>query len=334
MLLIFADETGTSYETMEDGLFKDGDFFLYGGIPISPFKYIELEKLFTMMSHNYFDIKSRFDGEIHAGEIFHRQGVFQKFKPEHIREYFSEVIQLLVKFDVPLLVGVSFKRVLSHPYKAVDAGRQLVTASNAISGFYVLCEHYLARKDTAGLIVADAFRDEEIGNRKLNFLSISDLTTKKGVRTDLLMRRLFYDIQKWRIDPSGQQKPLISYKYSYEQKAAFLIDNIHYIDSRHSPMNQFVDVMLFVFSRFLQKVRLSASSIYKGVEYEIPLDEASLGMLLRRCSFSVVHNGDFSMSSGESDFVSMTFSEVIKEFTKTECNSHNVTIDLMKILLP
>lgn len=299
MLLVFTDECGTSFGLREDGLYQDGDFYLYGGIPVSPLKYIELERLFTLINKDYFGIRSRFDKEIHAGQIFHRLGDFCGLDRSTVTRYFSEVVQILAKFDIPLLAGVSFKRNQYSPYQVPGVEWQMSVATSAVNGFLQLCEHYLAQRDSTGIIVADAFKDLEMIDKtfdKRSFLTDEDLVTKKGIRSDLLVRRLFYDVQKWRIDPDRPLLPLVKQRYPHEKMASFLIDNVHYIDSRYSPMNQFVDVMIFLFSRILQKSRITASSVYSGIEYEVPLDANSMAMMIDKCRFAVEVEQDVMLS--------------------------------------
>jgi hypothetical protein len=311
MHLIFTDDSGSAFGSLLDFAYRDGDHFCYGGIPISPLKYSELEHLFSALVSGMLGIESRFDGEVHAGEIFHRKGRFASLTDADVETFFSTVVQLLSKFDVPLLVGFQLKRGLDFPARPSRAEKLQISATS-IAGFLFLVERYLAEKNSRGLVVADEF---ERGAGYLDFRKQKNLFTCKGnPNFSAVLRRIFYDMQKWRVDPRGDVPPLLKVKYALENRAAFLIDNIHYVNSQTSPMTQFVDCMVFLFSRIIQKFRLASSTLFNASDYVIPLNRESWGMFLSSTMIARYVKNDFLMIRGTDLFNVDAFMRILKGY--------------------
>lgn len=250
---------------------------------INSVQYSELEKFFSIILNDLFGVRSRFEIEIHAGDIFYRRGLFENLTEAQVKTFFSELIQLLAKFDIRLLVGVACKLKLI-PSNSHCQNSQLKIVTSAVAGFLNLAERHLAHQSSAGLLIADSLKHQN--NFHKPNAAIAPLG-KNGVKIDLVLQRLFYDMQKWRIDPFSIVPKAFATKYKFESMASMLLDNIHYTDSRYSPMTQLADCMLFLTSRYLNKLYRSQSNLFDYESYDFPVDHNSASMFLNNINIAV-----------------------------------------------
>ncbi len=62
----------------------------------------------------------------------------------------------------------------------------------------------------------------------------------------------------WRINPKAPVKTLITSRYKFESQSCFLLDDIHYVHSKHSIFLQIFDVVIYTIMRVFTYSYLSA----------------------------------------------------------------------------
>jgi len=73
MILVYTDESGINYE-LHNKFFRDGPFIIRGGMCIDDTKYFHLERMFIQLIEDYFGIDNWQKQEIHATNIWNREG--------------------------------------------------------------------------------------------------------------------------------------------------------------------------------------------------------------------------------------------------------------------
>jgi len=263
MFLIYTDETGKDLKKGKDGTYRDGPFFIYGGLTFSEEKIPVVESAFRDMCKEILDINP-FYSEVHTGDIFYRKKQFERVSWEQSKEFFRELLQLLRKFKIPLIVGLVYKD--ATIFKHDDTGlKNLYKISSAFYSFLTAFDFFLLEKNEFGLIIADNIDEGERkkGDRSrrhwIEELSdISNLIGKnRGVKLSYLFRRIFFE--KISRVKEISFEPILRFRYKYKSQLYSVLDNVLYIDSYYSILNQMSDVVLFLFNLYLEVV---ASLIY------------------------------------------------------------------------
>lgn len=237
MQLIYSDESGINYQ-IKDGFFIDGPLIMYGGICIDDSKYFHLERMFISIIGDFFSIEDwRKENEIHASNIWNRKESFQNYNEIEIRNFFDEVLQLVTKLNLKTIIGI-YPKTLS-----ADKGTMDKENAFAIYSFFHLAEKHLSKYNDTGIIIADS-KDSSNSNE------------------ENLFTRMFYDRTQWRTNPKSKNLETVKSKYKYESLSCFLLDNIHYVDSKKSLFNQIIDIILYINMRVFtfEKLRISQSS--------------------------------------------------------------------------
>ncbi len=221
MQLIYTDESGINYSASSEGIFKDGPYIIYGGICIDEKKYFHLERLFIELIKVYFSIDNWKSEEIHASKMWRREGNFSKYTNIEISSFFNDVLQILVKLDIQTIIGLQRKSLEANNE---DKKKE---ESQAIYSYIHGIERYLSRKSETGIIIADQ---------------------KQNVK-DALFTKIFNDRSDWRIPSNLKLEPIITSKFDFESRLCFLLDNIHYVNSRDSLFIQVTDIVLFLIMR-------------------------------------------------------------------------------------
>ena len=225
MQLIYTDESGINYKHHDEGLFNDGPFILYGAICVDDRKYFHLERLFLEIINDYFNIDDWIEHEVHGSDLWNLKGIFQNESKEKIRGFFDEVLQLITKLNISTLICLGIKT------KNSDKALQKIEFSYVIYSFLHLIEMHLAECNDTGIIISDK----------------QSITSNDG---NVLLSDILYSKSLWRTNPKATTKPnVIQSKYKYESRACFILDNIHYIDSKHSLFNQIIDIILYSMMR-------------------------------------------------------------------------------------
>jgi len=98
-----------------------------------------------------------------------------------------------------------------------------------------------------------------------------------------LLSRLFRERIEWRFGCESRKS--VESRYQYESKSCFLLDNIHYVDSKRSLFNQVTDILLFVIMKtfyyeYLRKHKASVADIER-----VPVDVDNFNYFICKNSF-------------------------------------------------
>ena len=233
MILVYSDDSGINYK-LKDGFFLDGPFILRSGMCLSDNKYFHLERLFIDLIGNYFNIHDWFRQEVHGTSIWNREGYFSSFKEERIREFLEELFQLIAKLNIPFVFGMNKKTM------GATREQMRIEHARAIASFLSTLEHKLAEKNETGVIIADEVSRERT---KKN-------TDKKNDRNyQTLLDILVNERVMWRLNSDINIEPIVKLRYKFETNSCFLLDQVHYVDSRSSIFIQLLDIITYCFNR-------------------------------------------------------------------------------------
>ncbi len=199
--------------------------------------------------------------------------------------YFDEILQLLSKFNIPLIVGVSFKEAKVFGDLA-ERENKLKLLASFIYSFLNLTDYFLCKNNSRGIIIADGISEKKY--RDINYLLYKENLFGKngGIKIDLLMNRIFFE--KLKRFKENEIEPIIKLKYNFESKIFSILDNIHFVKSNLSPFIQLTDTVLFLlnilFEYFYLKVEKKLN-IYEETKYRGKLNllkylEKSIGFFL------------------------------------------------------
>ena len=107
----------------------------------------------------------------------------------------------------------------------------------------------------------------------------------------------------WRINPTADIKPSFSSKYKFESRSCFLLDNIHYVHSKHSIFLQIFDVVIYSIMRVFTYLYLSVNP---GI---IEADIKKVPITVDTFKFFVEENTSFSYFSTTSEDVTFVSAE-------------------------
>lgn len=262
MQLIYVDESGINYK-YENNNFHDGPYILYGAMFIDDKKYFHLEKIFISIISEYFNIDDWRSHEIHASDIWAQKGSFSKYSLEKIRSFFEEIIQVTCKMNIKIRIGIC--------RKSINAEENIRNNEIAKAMYCLLhaIEDTLSEKGDTGIIISD----------------YSDIKQKDKVP---LFSKLLQERIDWRFGKEAE-KTFIS-KYKYESQSCFILDSIHYVDSKKSLFNQFVDVVLFVIKRVFTYSEIYNRDPTKAILEFVPITKTTFNYFAGRNLFTAHYN--------------------------------------------
>lgn len=214
MLLIYSDESGINYET-KSGFFVDGPYAFWAGLLISESKYFHLERMFYDLVLKEHGLKNWQEKELHATDMWNNVKNDHQEK-EKLKNYFEELVQLITKLSIPVVFGVQKKT------EVAKEREELVQCRYA---FLHALEHQLSSINETGVLIVD-----------------------KGNQEDP-MEGLVYDRTKWRYNPGDESVSLFPSKFIFESRSCFLLDQVHYVDSKKSLFAQLTDHVAFIIQR-------------------------------------------------------------------------------------
>ena len=185
--------------------------------------------MFIQLIDDFFKIDDWMEQEIHATDIWNRKHFFSRFSESQIKDFFEELLQLLCKLHTPCIFGMSLKSLEADKDKKRDE------TAKAIYSFLHNLEYFLSREKETGLIISDII--DSTNNQEKNPLQRQ------------MLDKLLYERMMWRINPKANIEPLIASRYKFESRSCFLLDNIHYVHSKHSIFIQILDVVIYTFMR-------------------------------------------------------------------------------------
>jgi hypothetical protein len=224
-------------------------FFIYGGICINVQNYHLIEEAFKDLCKDILKIDNIYNKEIHAGNIFKRNKGFENLSENDVILYFDEVLQLLSKFNIPLIVGIAYKEAKIFGDLSIIENKIKLLAS-AIYSFLTSADYFLSQENSRGLIIADEITEKRYKN--IEYLKdLRNLYGKNGgIKIDLLMNRIFFErLKRFNED---EIEPIIKLKYKFESKIYSILDNIHFVRSNLSPFTQLADTILFLLNIYFE----------------------------------------------------------------------------------
>ena len=236
MFLIYTDESGKDLKKSNEGFYRDGPCFLYGGLAIESSKSHLLETSFKALCKEILGVESIYEREIHTGDIFYSRRQFKDLDFSRKEEFFREIFQLLSKFNTTLIVGVVYKDTNLF-------STDLEKIASAIYAFFSAADYFLLSHGKYGLIIADELENDIRNIREL--LNKENLLGRRGgIKLSFLIRRIYFE----RLNRFSEHdlEPILKLKFKFESKIYALIDNIHYVNSKLSLFNQLSDITLFI----------------------------------------------------------------------------------------
>jgi len=244
MFLVYTDESGTSFNKDSQGNFRDGPCLLYGGLAIEIRKLHMLESAFKALCKEILEISNIYEVEIKTGDIFYSKKKFKDLEFDRKKEFFKEVLQLLAKFNVPMIVGLVYKD--SNIFNS-----QLEKVASAIYAFFSALDAFLLRENSYGIIIADEFGNSADIKEIRDLLDNENLRGRKGgIKLPYLLRRVFFE--KLNRFSEYDFEPIVPLRYRFESQIYSVVDNIHYVNSKFSVFNQLADIVLFLFNTLLE----------------------------------------------------------------------------------
>ncbi|MBP9022608.1 MAG: DUF3800 domain-containing protein [Spirochaetes bacterium] len=250
MQLLYIDESGINYR-INNGMFNDGPNIIYGALCVDDRKYFHLERLFLEIINEYFGIYNWQSIEVHASEIWNQKGQFAKYDKSKITSFFDEIVQVLSKLNIFSLI--------SYYPKTKNANHNLMMneLKYAIYSFFHNIEMHLSEVNDTGILISDK----------------QCIKTESG---DFLLSKMFYDRTTWRTNPKAINESILRSKFKYESMSCFMLDNIHYVDSKLSLFNQISDIIIYIFQRLLTYMHLYEINPTLADENKLPTTLTSI----------------------------------------------------------
>lgn len=202
---------------------------------------------------------------------------------------------MICKLHTFCIFGISLKS------RDADKEKKTYEIAKAVYAFLHNLEHFLAQEKETGLIIADLIDYDG---------KVEDRTQHRTILDKLLYERMI-----WRINPRVPIEPLIASKYKFESKSCFLLDDIHYVQSRHSIFLQIFDVVLYAIMRVFTYLYLCVN---KGIieadirKVPISIDTFQLFLDTNSAFAQFIHAmNDVVFTRGESLLVNSNFSHFL-----------------------
>lgn len=266
MYLVYTDETGTNFSQ------NASPWLLYGGLVVHESKVNILEAQLQNMIARFLKLDDVKRVELHTSEIFNiifnpnfqckkrkrkdqencEQLIerFQGVSVDAFIQFSDELIQFLIKMDVPLIVSIINKNDPVHEEHFIN--REVSALAYAFKLFLSVLDNLLAKKNEMGLLVADDFSNQikaDIKSLPL-YERLSDTNIQKY--KELVFLRVLHESLDWKNTSYEFKDTVAPMKYEFESKNLFLIDNINYTNSKDSILNQVSDFLLYILRKILE----------------------------------------------------------------------------------
>lgn len=298
MLLVYIDESGISYKKNRNGYFIDGPYAIWGGVLINDEKYSHLERSFFELKEKYLPSRLR-NSELHASVIWNyvnKRGISKRSK-EKIKIYFEELFQLLAKLHVGVVFSIQQKNPRLGKGDSETIDKEL---ERARFSFLHILEHELASLNQTGILIADLEGESEYG---------------EGGREQInKMKTLVHERTLWRVQKEFTQNSDLTPKFEFEYRSNFILDQLHYINSKESLFIQLVDHICYILRRSLECIYLK----YYPKEGRplpnsdlVPISENTFNFFVQSsiCHFGHYNNDDVTFDSlSEVNLVNIEFS--------------------------
>lgn len=264
MYLIYTDETGTNNH-------PNIPFSLYGGLVVHESSVLKFEMQIIEIVQEFLGFKNMLEAEVHFTEIFNY--IFHNKKPsksrkikefeedilplikdkkkEDVTQFIAELFQLISKINIPFLFAIIDKRDEYHQSHHLG-NEEISHNAYAFKGFINIVDRFLTQKQEMGLLIADDFSNQI--PKKLKQLSSIELISDKTIEEnpnvkEIVYKRVLAESLVWKnkfLKDAIPQNSIAPLKYKFESNSFNLIDNINFVSSKESILNQISDVMLYV----------------------------------------------------------------------------------------
>ena len=264
MYLIYTDETGTNNNSSIT-------FSMYGGLVVHESMVLKFEMQIIEIVQEFLGFDNMLEVEIHFTEIFnyifynrkpdkkHKLDFFDKSifpilknkNKDDVIKFIDELFQLIGKIHIPFMFNLIDKRDSFHQ-KHYLGSEEISHNAYAFKGFLNLIDRFLTKNKEMGLLVADDFSNQipkKIKNLPIMEL-ISDETIKNNPNVkEIVYKRILSESLIWKneyLKKSISSNTLAPLKYKFESNSFNIIDNINFISSKESIINQIADILLYV----------------------------------------------------------------------------------------
>ena len=263
MYLIFTDETGTNTH-------NSSNFLMYGGIVVHESIVLKLEMQIIDIVSNFLNINNMLEAEVHFTEIFNY--VFHNKKPSKLRKqkefdeqilpkikdkskeevikFVAELFQLISKANTPLFFSNINKNDEYHDNYFLG-NKEISCNAYAFKAFLNIVDRFLTNNKEMGLLVADDFNNQLPKNLKnLTMLELISNNTIKNNPTvkEIIYKRVLAESLVWKnkfLKDSFDKSSIAPLKYTFESNSFNIIDNISFVSSKDSIINQITDILLY-----------------------------------------------------------------------------------------
>jgi len=226
MILAYIDESGTNYQKINK-YFKDGPYAIWSCILIDEKKYLDIERTFQTLAKRTLpsDLCTR---ELHAYKIWEGRKIDTQHDKK-VRKYFEELSQFISKLHIQILIGIQQKNPTISNRCVRKKKEELERSRYALIS---LIEHQLAECNETAILVSDA----EDSNEALK---------------EMVLQRT-----KWRYSPTNKKIKGVKPKFQFEYNSNYILDQLHYVDSKSSLLIQFSDNICFILRKVLEHLYL------------------------------------------------------------------------------
>lgn len=264
MYLIYTDETGTNNN-------QNVIFSMYGGLVVHESSVLKFEMQIIEIVQEFLGFTNMLVVEVHFTEIFNY--IFHHRKPtnerklkyfnesilpliqtktkEDVIKFIAELFQLISKANIPFLFACIDKRDEYHN-KHYLCNPEISHNAYAFKGFLNLVDRFLTKNQEMGLLIADDFSNQI--PKKLKQLSNIDILSDKTIKEnpnvkEIVYKRVLAESLVWKnkfLNGSLSSNTIAPLKYKFESNSFNIIDNINFVSSKESILNQISDVILYV----------------------------------------------------------------------------------------
>ncbi len=264
MYLIYTDETGTNNN-------PNVIISMYGGLLVHESSVLKFEMQIIEIVQEFLGFTNMLEVEVHFTEIFNY--VFHKRKPskpikekffdekilpliatkqeEDVIKFIAELFQLIAKANIPFLFNHIDKRHTYHKNHYLN-NEEISHNAYAFKGFLNLVDRFLTKNKEMGLLIADDFSNQI--PKKLKRLSNIEILSDDVIREnpnvkEIVYKRVLAESLVWKnnfLNGSILSNTIAPLKYKFESNSFNLIDNISFVSSTESIINQISDVLLYV----------------------------------------------------------------------------------------
>ena len=256
MVLAYIDEAGINYGKINK-YWIDGPYAIWFAALINEKKYFDIERTFQDLAREILKEKGS-KIELHAHDIWASRNR-SKIRKERVLKYFEEIMQLTSKLRVPIILGIQQK---NPKFRKNNKSGKRNELNRARYSLLTLLEHSLASMNESAIIVSDTESSKEE------------------------LKNLVFQRTRWRYNPPGRrllgQKP----KFLFEYRSNFILDQLHYVDSKDSILIQYSDHVCFMLKKALEHLYLSE---FPGVNKpaanikHVPVTESTFNAFLSFC---------------------------------------------------